>query len=615
MLKKDNWIDKVGMGEREYGRENRTDFGLSSLRLSSPMTRPIRHQTLSFDCSLLSHSLSDGDSFQVSLKLHSLSSLSVTGETCFLVYGQTNGSRKFIFRSGEEVLSSFASTQKWLIGKCSESEVFDGSCLKRGVKVEFKKREEFLNSSEVIIHIFQIKNSSTLLFCSSFRFSFVSDSLSDCVDSLSLCDSDSFDFENITDFDLNELDSHIPSQVKSHSKSVSGSVLKGLLKVKVSDSLNLNLNLNRKRSFRNRDEFQDTSTVTSTAYYDYDYEYDYQQDLNKNTPKTLKKLKSARNVKFSNQTQSPLTYTNNNNNNNTKTNSLNRCASAPPMKLRELLKKESKAIEAVKSVFSLLGEISQKSQDKFVKVVTKFVLSKNETLTKAIQKELNLCSQAHKVFLICFDFFINNFPPFRKFCSELNFKQTDKQLYMETAIDKISKQQFTDFYLQQTNINSTFDYIKGPWVVTEHCLKNLVEVYEKLGFPSVVVECFVSMERRLVLSYEEQSNCFLVEREEKLFSSGKIRLKCDGISHSWTVCNPLLQERHNFMSYCCVVVEGKKFNVESVVVGGSVKLGILYDVMVNGDLECVFCISKANLKPNEAWTMVYCTKILYVKEK
>lgn len=333
---------------------------------------------------------------------------------------------------------------------------------------------------------------------------------------------------------------------------------------------------------------------------------------------------------------------------------LSRCASAPQMRPKKKLsnnlnifqlndpRKQAEAPsqkkleeENVQLVLLLFKEITQnKTNDKFINIITKFLLSENETLTEVIHSSIKetLANRAADstnwraaslcVLKSCYRFLETNFPPFRTFCSKNRNSSLASQLSkqeVEQIMNTLVKYQYgyvpRELLPVACEKDTSFDFMnfmgcfRGRWVQEEGSKANLTEFYKKAGIPAALADAVAGMEWSMTAEFESDISTLVVKRKDKLFCSGMARYIYDGQVRPWTLSNPFLSEKYNVKQYdaCLDIPHGeiiinyylqKSAKITKVmrVVGGVLEINFIFcQKRTNGTwVEC--CSTKAFAK-------------------
>lgn len=274
---------------------------------------------------------------------------------------------------------------------------------------------------------------------------------------------------------------------------------------------------------------------------------------------------------------------------------LSRCASAPQMRpkmkvnkgvnifqLNDPRRQEHFAAsmradqEEVTLVLLLFKEITHnKSNDKFINIITKFLLSENETLSEVIHSSIketlslranqptNWRNASLSVLKSCYKFLETNFPPFRTFCAKKRRTSFTEQLdddEVEGILATLVKYQYG--YVPRESLPESqgtkelsYDMLnfmgcfRGRWMQEAGSKETLSRFYTEAGIPEALASCVAGMEWSMTMEFESDINTLVVKRKDKLFCSGMVRYVFDGRVRRWTLSNPFLSETYNIKEY------------------------------------------------------------------
>lgn len=299
------------------------------------------------------------------------------------------------------------------------------------------------------------------------------------------------------------------------------------------------------------------------------------------------------------------------------------------------------SVEA-KLLYFLLKDVAEMKEDKFVSVLSRFLLSSQETLTGVIQTcmrdivrvafaaraplsetvDKNLASG---VLFTSFKFLEKNFPPFKKYCAKIKeteefqaFQEKDFNKILVTFVRRHVGAVPTDppafVHTISPEMSAFMNDFGGSWKI--NCDdKQLCSFFALFGHKNLVQRCLIEMESTLLINIEPQTSTLLLKTKEKLFSNGMQRLIFDGKIREWGLANPLLVESFKVTQYKAIIsLPERKILIEYFVPGETMRATRTFRISKDGLHSC-FSLYKPSVAPfvsNEPnWALVHAAEVSF----
>lgn len=482
-----------------------SDLTISSPSQPSSLTLPSRQSQLFVEIKFLNTDLSSGQ-VKVSLKLSPLSDISSLDRSqrsflCYLSYNQTQPQQNI--KPGDEISFQQYDEIGWI-----SSYGISAANLKPGLTLSFKVAPSPSNDS-LICQVFCIKRDK-LLCCGICSTAMSNTSI----------DSDNDSLVDVTTFDINELDDyntpvHQLQESSQHKESFS-----------------------RKRSClalgrlkeRQKDDIASASgSSLSTSF---------------GSMKRLKSLKNVKQVVFENKLTARVQNRN----------SLERCSSLPVLRTKSNVNVD-KEYKELRYLFKQITE--GVSNHMFVKVVEKFLLSDNETLTTVIASQTTTQNKVRT----CYNYLKLNFPPFISFYDKEKDISSSSVVRLPAASDEMRHLTFSKVYRLKEDERSVLN-----------------EYYVVLKYPDFIRQLTLKMMNSISLNLS--GNDLTLKLNPKLFFSGVIKLTCDDKRREYDSWNqPILLDEYKYSHYRAKKVKQNKFEIEYLCQDSSLKITAVFTIL------------------------------------